>query len=124
MLHEDESCNTVLLVFASKPDLPNAMTVAKISDQLGLHSPRPRHWNIENTCAPAVYFIGLAILEDPPDAAQCTTTRQRQASIAYDTQASGGMQEAVLLRNSAEATTFLTHKEVQYKWISLQSGSR
>jgi hypothetical protein len=61
ILHEDESCNTVLLVFASKPDLPNDMTAAEISDQLGLHSLRQRHWNIENTCAPAVYFYGLAI---------------------------------------------------------------
>jgi hypothetical protein len=34
----------VLLVFANKQDLPNAMTAAEITDKLGLHSIRQRHW--------------------------------------------------------------------------------
>uniref|UniRef100_A0A8C9Q5R4 ADP-ribosylation factor 1 n=1 Tax=Spermophilus dauricus TaxID=99837 RepID=A0A8C9Q5R4_SPEDA len=36
MLAEDELWDTVLLVFANKQDLPNAMNVAEITDKLGL----------------------------------------------------------------------------------------
>ncbi|XP_065638144.1 ADP-ribosylation factor 2-like isoform X3 [Quercus suber] len=36
MLNEDELREAVLLVFANKQDLPNAMNVAKITDKLGL----------------------------------------------------------------------------------------
>jgi GTPase SAR1 family protein len=38
MLNEDELREAVLLVFANKQDLPNAMSVAEITDKLGLHS--------------------------------------------------------------------------------------
>ncbi|KAE8655161.1 ADP-ribosylation factor 2 [Hibiscus syriacus] len=44
MLNEDELRNATLLVFANKQDLPNAMTVAEITDKLGLHSLRQRRW--------------------------------------------------------------------------------
>ena len=33
-----------MLVFANKQDLPNAMNAAEITDKLGLHSLRQRHW--------------------------------------------------------------------------------
>lgn len=36
--------DAVLLVFANKQDLPNAMNAAEITDKLGLHSLRQRHW--------------------------------------------------------------------------------
>ena len=39
----------MLLVFANKQDLPNAMNAAEITDKLGLHSLRQRHW-----CVPRV----------------------------------------------------------------------
>ncbi|XP_010270881.1 PREDICTED: ADP-ribosylation factor 2-like [Nelumbo nucifera] len=51
MLNEDESRDAVLLVFANKQDLPNAMNAAEITDELGLHSLRQRHWYIQGTCA-------------------------------------------------------------------------
>ena len=51
MLNEDELRDAVLLVFANKQDLPNAMTAAEITDKLGLHSIRQRHWFIQSTCA-------------------------------------------------------------------------
>ena len=51
MLNEDELRDAVLLVFANKQDLPNAMTAAEITDKLGLHSLRQRHWFIQSTCA-------------------------------------------------------------------------
>ncbi|KAL5697407.1 Arf GTPase arf1 [Ranunculus cassubicifolius] len=51
MLNEDELRDAVLLVFAKKQDLPNAMNAAEIIDKLGLHSLRQRHWYIQSTCA-------------------------------------------------------------------------
>ena len=36
----------MLLVFANKQDLPNAMNAAEITDKLGLHSLRQRHWYV------------------------------------------------------------------------------
>lgn len=51
MLNEDELRDAVLLVFANKQDLPNAMTAAEITEKLGLQSIRPRPWFIQATCA-------------------------------------------------------------------------
>jgi len=51
MLNEDELRDAALLVFANKQDLPNAMSVAEITDKLGLHSLRSRKWYIQSTCA-------------------------------------------------------------------------
>ncbi|KNA16155.1 hypothetical protein SOVF_091910 [Spinacia oleracea] len=51
MLNEDELRDATLLVFANKQDLPNAMTVAEITDKLGLHSLRQRRWYIQAACA-------------------------------------------------------------------------
>ena len=41
-LEEDELRNAVLLVFANKQDLPNAMSVSDIQERLGLHTLRNR----------------------------------------------------------------------------------
>ena len=51
MLNEDELRDAVLLVFANKQDLPNAMNAAEITDKLGLHALRQRSWYIQSTCA-------------------------------------------------------------------------
>merc|ERR1711934_507077 len=51
MLNEDDLRDAVLLVFANKQDLPNAMPCAEITDKLGLNSLRQRHWYIQSTCA-------------------------------------------------------------------------
>lgn len=51
MLNEDELRDALLLVFANKQDLPNAMNAAEITDKLGLHSLRQRNWYIQATCA-------------------------------------------------------------------------
>jgi len=51
MLNEDELRDALLLVFANKQDLPNAMPAAEITDKLGLHSLRQRAWYIQSTCA-------------------------------------------------------------------------
>ncbi len=46
MLNEDELRDAVLMVFANKQDLPNAMNAAEITDKLGLHSLRQRNWYV------------------------------------------------------------------------------
>jgi len=51
MLNEDELRDAAVLVFANKQDLPNAMSVAEVTDKLGLHSIRNRKWYIQSTCA-------------------------------------------------------------------------
>ena len=51
MLAEDELRDAVLLVFANKQDLPQAMSVAEITDKLGLHNIRTRKWYMQATCA-------------------------------------------------------------------------
>ncbi|KAF8406272.1 hypothetical protein HHK36_008357 [Tetracentron sinense] len=48
---KDDLRDAILLVFANKQDLPNAMSVSEITDKLGLHSLRQRHWFIQSTCA-------------------------------------------------------------------------
>merc|ERR1711934_720109 len=47
MLNEDDLRGAVLLVFANKQDLPNAMNAAEITDKLGLHALKQRHWYIQ-----------------------------------------------------------------------------
>ena len=51
MLREDELREAKLLVFANKQDLPHAMSVAEVTDKLGLHSIRDRKWYIQSCCA-------------------------------------------------------------------------
>jgi ADP-ribosylation factor protein 1 len=51
MLSEDELREAIVLVFANKQDLPNAMSVAEVTDKLGLHSLQNRKWYIQATCA-------------------------------------------------------------------------
>eukprot|EP00028_Trichosphaerium_sp_Am-I-7-wt_P012083 CAMPEP_0168522528 /NCGR_PEP_ID=MMETSP0405-20121227/9402_1 /TAXON_ID=498012 /ORGANISM="Trichosphaerium sp, Strain Am-I-7 wt" /LENGTH=179 /DNA_ID=CAMNT_0008544149 /DNA_START=45 /DNA_END=584 /DNA_ORIENTATION=- len=51
ILREDELREAVVLVLANKQDLPNAMSVAEVTDKLGLHSLRSRQWYIQATCA-------------------------------------------------------------------------
>jgi ADP-ribosylation factor 1/2 len=46
MLNEDELRNALLLVFANKQDLPNAMNAAEVTDKLGLNSCK-RPWYIQ-----------------------------------------------------------------------------
>ncbi|XP_020367938.1 ADP-ribosylation factor 3-like [Rhincodon typus] len=51
MITEDELRDAVLLIFANKQDLPNAMTPAEITDKLNLHQLHHRSWHIQATCA-------------------------------------------------------------------------
>merc|ERR1719231_1555028 len=51
MLADDEMKDAVLLVFANKQDLPNAMSASEVTDKLALQSVRDRPWFIQSTCA-------------------------------------------------------------------------
>jgi len=51
MLREDELRDAAVLVFANKQDLPQAMSVAEVTDKLGLHAMRSRKWYIQAACA-------------------------------------------------------------------------
>ncbi|XP_075257206.1 ADP-ribosylation factor 1-like [Convolutriloba macropyga] len=51
MLEEDELRDAVLLVFANKQDLPNALSVSEMSQLLGLHFLKNRDWHVQATCA-------------------------------------------------------------------------
>ncbi|KAF8471196.1 putative ADP-ribosylation factor 1 [Kalaharituber pfeilii] len=50
MLNEDELREALLLIFANKQDLPNAMSASEITDKLGLNNIN-RQWYIQSTCA-------------------------------------------------------------------------
>tara|TARA_B100000524_G_scaffold233613_1_gene124190 strand:- start:308 stop:751 length:444 start_codon:yes stop_codon:yes gene_type:complete len=51
MLEEEELKDAVLMVFANKQDLPNAMTADAIAEKLGLSSLECRQWAIFKTSA-------------------------------------------------------------------------
>ncbi|KAI7791616.1 putative ADP-ribosylation factor 4-like [Triplophysa rosa] len=51
MLQEDELRDAVLLVFANKQDMPNAVGVSDLTDKLSLHNLRSQTWYVQATCA-------------------------------------------------------------------------
>ncbi|KAH3746134.1 ADP-ribosylation factor 1 [Pelomyxa schiedti] len=51
ILSEDELGETVVLVFANKQDLPDAMTVSELTDKLGMQTLGTRKWFVQPTCA-------------------------------------------------------------------------
>jgi len=62
MLNEDELRDALLLVFANKQDLPNAMNAAEITDKLGLHSLRQRAWVCLTEINATEKFDGQALI--------------------------------------------------------------
>merc|ERR1712151_258667 len=50
-MSEDELRDAVLLVFANKQDLPNAMLASEVTEKLGLQSMRRRRWFVQPACA-------------------------------------------------------------------------
>ncbi|KAJ0052607.1 hypothetical protein Pint_02740 [Pistacia integerrima] len=50
-LQKGELSDAVLLVFANKQDLPNAMNTTEITDKLGLNSFGQQRWHIQGTSA-------------------------------------------------------------------------
>ncbi|KAF4770180.1 hypothetical protein HAV15_011357 [Penicillium sp. str.  len=72
MLNEDELRDALLLVFANKQDLPNAMSPAEITQQLGLQSLTRRAWFIQSTCA----TTGDGLYEGSGVACRCAPENQ------------------------------------------------
>ena len=66
MLQEDELKDSVVLVFANKQDLPNAMSAPEVTEKLGLHNLRMRKWYIQAACATTGdgLYEGLEWLKD------------------------------------------------------------
>ncbi len=59
MLNEDELRDAVLLVYANKQDLPQAMNASEMTERLGLHNLRNRPWYIQACCASTAQGEGL-----------------------------------------------------------------
>lgn len=53
MMVDDELRDAVLLVFANKQDLPNAMSISEVTDELRLTQLRNCEWHIQATQAPS-----------------------------------------------------------------------
>ncbi|KAH0786122.1 ARF/SAR superfamily [Histomonas meleagridis] len=51
LLEEDELREAVLLVYANKQDLPNAIKPRELGDRLGLNRITNRPWQVQGTCA-------------------------------------------------------------------------
>jgi ADP-ribosylation factor protein 1 len=51
MLAEDELRDAVVLVFANKQDLPNALTVNQVTERMSMKSLRNRQWWVQGACA-------------------------------------------------------------------------
>lgn len=51
ILSADELRDAVLLVFANKQDLPNALSASEVSERLGLYQLRARKWYVQTCCA-------------------------------------------------------------------------
>jgi small GTP-binding protein len=51
LLEEDELREAVVLVYANKQDLPNAIRPAELGNKLGLHQVTNRPWQVQGTCA-------------------------------------------------------------------------
>ena len=51
ILQEDAMRDAVLLVYANKHDLPQAMSISEVTKRLGLQSIRNRKWYCQTSCA-------------------------------------------------------------------------
>lgn len=83
MLAEDELRDAVLLIFANKQDLPNAMNAAEITDKLGLHSLRNRNWYVFNFLPFArVFFLVVVFFFLLSFRASSLTSRHFELTVA------------------------------------------
>jgi ADP-ribosylation factor protein 1 len=83
MLQEDELQDCVLLVFANKQDLPNAMSSSEVADKLGLHQLRTQTWNIQ-ACAACLgdgLHEGLEWLSDTLKKGKAAKSKQPEAQV-------------------------------------------
>lgn len=50
LLGDPDMANTIILVFANKQDLPNALSVAEITEKLQIHTIPQRNWHVQSCC--------------------------------------------------------------------------
>lgn len=58
MLSQPELKDAAVLIFANKQDMPEAVSVAELSEKLQLFAIRNRPWYIQSTCATSGDGIG------------------------------------------------------------------
>ena len=51
VLADEELRDASVLVLANKMDMPNAMSVLEVTDQMGMHCLKSRKWYVQATCA-------------------------------------------------------------------------
>ncbi|XP_033105560.1 ADP-ribosylation factor 4-like [Anneissia japonica] len=51
MLGEDDLKEAIVLVFANKQDLPQALSLSEITEKLGLNKIKGREWHVQRACA-------------------------------------------------------------------------
>ena len=51
MMEEEELKDAILLVFANKQDLPNALNAAQVSEALALTQIKNRQWSIQESAS-------------------------------------------------------------------------
>lgn len=50
LLSEPDMANAIVLVFANKQDLPNAYSVAEITEKMQIHSIPQHNWHVQGCC--------------------------------------------------------------------------
>ena len=62
-------------------DLPNAMNAAEITDKLGLHSLRQRHWYIQSTCATSPHARNEDLMPATTWTVECSNNNVWSAAV-------------------------------------------
>eukprot|EP00796_Vickermania_ingenoplastis_P013391 gene13390-9216_t len=101
MLVEDELRNAVLLVFANKQDLPNAMSTTEVTEKLGLQALRQRTWYIQGCCGKTSQglFEGLDWLSGAIQKVAFSQKFNTRLNQLKDSQESLGCEEYRFLRS-------------------------
>jgi signal recognition particle receptor subunit beta len=64
LLKSEELRNAVVLVYANKQDLPDAMSPKEITEKLGLYAIRTHDWYVQGACATIGEGLDSGIAQD------------------------------------------------------------
>lgn len=106
LLSEDNLQRAALLVYANKQDLPNAISVAEISERLGLPQLRNREWHIQGTSAPSGdgLYEGLDWLAAAMKSTAATAQAPTPSSAAATTAVVGGRSTGVMTTTTPDSS--------------------
>jgi small GTP-binding protein len=127
-----------ILVFANKQDLPNAMSVAEVSEKLGLHSIKGKRWHIQASCATTgdglyegMDWLSAAMQAGVGDGSAATANKTREQEEKLKAQKAADerkrIQEAAAAARRTAATTpssELPSSEVTSASFASSSSSR